>query len=637
MEGTESNLGEIRSGDIIAGRYRIMRHLGGGGMGHVYLAHDTQLGGEAIAVKVLHSELNTKGAHRERFLREVQLTRKVTDQHVIRTFDVGNDGDKLFLTMEYVQGVSLREWLEGNRSHTEIARLIEQICDGLSAIHKVGIIHRDLKPSNILVTPEGEIKIADFGIARPKNSELTHHNEILGSAQYMAPEVWRGRDVQIGTDLYALGVIWYELVTGILPFDGEGPAEIMSKHLNANVVHPAEIVDGVPRWVDSLIVQLLSKEIERRPKDAAKLKELIIQARAQSLEVDGFKFDIHKASLDSSILCDDEGEMEALVLPKRALSDAPAPLDPESAKNAAISFKNRKTPIISRFGRSEAEFSLARLATSLVVIAASLIFSALLGYLSYRFLGSAVSAQLSSLQRNAPMLKIVAISLQLLLLHAILFSLPVLSIAFTPLKPKQFLRVAAMGITTSFILLAIHLASTVVQINLAGAVRSSDKSILLASTEIASRAAIDVLTLDTDPTLYGWTLGDRVSIYPEKSPSITSYARYSVLYLLGLAAFAFFSLVDELRLKRAGTRDVLLLFSFGIVISLLTLCFHQLILHLPVVDAQIAWVKSGEVALNLGGVSHTISYLGIITATFGWTALLAVASRIKMIRNRDAL
>jgi len=246
---------------LFAGRYKIGRVLGTGGMGTVYLAHDTVLGGEEIALKILHLDRVADDSHVQRFLREVQLTRRVTHPNVVRTFELGQEGEKLFFTMEVVHGTTLKDYVR-NRSIEphEVARIIAEISKGLNAIHEQGVVHRDLKLSNVMVTESGAVKIADFGVARPEVSDLTCTDEIVGSATHMSPEVWKGNPITAATDLYSLGIIAYELLTRKLPFEAQSCHEMMWKHINAMPKHPIELCPEIPLWLDQLVVRLLAKD-----------------------------------------------------------------------------------------------------------------------------------------------------------------------------------------------------------------------------------------------------------------------------------------------------------------------------------------------------------------------------------------
>jgi serine/threonine protein kinase len=260
----------LNSAIPFAGRYVLKKLLGSGGMGAVYLAVDSMLGDDEVALKVLHSQLCKNEKHTKRFLREVQLTRKVTHPNVVRTFDAGRENGRLYFTMECAEGVTLKEKLQaGPFDLHEAASILREIAKGLYAIHEADIIHRDLKPGNVILTPDGFVKITDFGVAKPGVSDLTGHNEIIGSIPYMAPEVWVGRNVGPAADLYALGVLAYEMITGHLPFEGDSPAELMCKHIEARPIPPVDSRPETPVWLNALTMKLLEKEQENRPKGAA--------------------------------------------------------------------------------------------------------------------------------------------------------------------------------------------------------------------------------------------------------------------------------------------------------------------------------------------------------------------------------
>ena len=261
---------------LFAGRYKIGRVLGCGGMGTVYLAQDTVLGGEEVALKILHLDRVADDSHVQRFLREVQLTRRVTHPNVVRTFELGQEGEKLFFTMEVVHGTTLKEYAKTHQLEPhEVARLIAEISKGLHAIHEQGVVHRDLKLSNVMVSENGAVKIADFGVARPEVSDLTCTDEIVGSATHMSPEVWKGNPITAATDLYSLGIMAFELLTRQLPFEAQTCHEMMWKHINATPKHPIELCPELPLWLDQLVVRLLAKDPANRFATAYALVEEI--------------------------------------------------------------------------------------------------------------------------------------------------------------------------------------------------------------------------------------------------------------------------------------------------------------------------------------------------------------------------
>ncbi|GEM_PF-4427549 len=247
---------------LASDRYGILDELGAGAMGKVYLAQDLLLN-EKIALKILRKELLNDEQSQKRFLREISLTRKVTHPNVVRTYEAGRYLDQYFVSMEYVPGVTLKEYLHETPSD-EAIHIFKQIAQGLSAIHKEDIIHRDLKLTNIIITPEKVIKITDFGIARPKTSELTTQDDMLGTATHMAPEIWRGDEATKQADLYSLGVILYELLTGILPFNASSPMELMYSHLHVQPTPPKNVLDGCPEHLNKLALDLLEKDLNKR-------------------------------------------------------------------------------------------------------------------------------------------------------------------------------------------------------------------------------------------------------------------------------------------------------------------------------------------------------------------------------------
>lgn len=270
-----------------ADRYDVDELLGEGGMGRVFLVRDTLLSGAQVALKVLRREFSQDEKHAARFLREIQTTRQVSHPNVVRTYEAGRAGAVLFFTMEYVEGDSLKEELErnGTLSAAQVESVLLDVCAGLDAIHAAGVIHRDLKPSNVILSEKGA-KIADFGVARPFTSELTAHHEVIGSAEYMAPEQWRGAEIGAAADIYALGVVLYELLVGEVPFRGETPAELMCQHIEAQPVSPAACNAEVPLWLSALVMKMLSKAPESRPQSGAQIRDLVQRRSRSSVSIE---------------------------------------------------------------------------------------------------------------------------------------------------------------------------------------------------------------------------------------------------------------------------------------------------------------------------------------------------------------
>jgi serine/threonine protein kinase len=266
----------VGAGTIIADRYQIIQILGTGGMGTVYLATDSFLGDEPVAIKILHTDYVRNTTQTSRFLREVQLMRRVSQRNVVRTYDVGTAGDLIFFTMEYVSGVSFEKKMdEAPFDNHRVIDYTLQLCDALQTIHEADIIHRDLKPGNILLLEDGTVKLTDFGVARPQRSSLTSHDEIVGSVCYIAPELWLGESATAAVDLYALGVIIYEMCTGEVPFDGDSPIALMRLHLDKIPKPPIELNPHIPTWMNQVILKLLEKKLDNRPCSAEQISEFI--------------------------------------------------------------------------------------------------------------------------------------------------------------------------------------------------------------------------------------------------------------------------------------------------------------------------------------------------------------------------
>ena len=267
---------ELPEGHLLNNRYEILSSLGAGGMGSVYLARDTVLTEEVVALKVLHADYTRDEAQMQRFLREVQLMRRVNHPNVVRTFDVGAAEGVVFFSMEYVPGRPLSDLIDEQVIDRAFApELLIQVSEGLSAIHEANIVHRDLKPGNLMITENGNVKITDFGVARPATSDLTAHDEIIGSVHYMAPEVWLGKEITGAADYYGLGIILYELVTGALPFQHERPATLMWMHVKSEPIAPIQLNPELEPWVNKLILKLMSKSPLDRPRNAKEVTNVV--------------------------------------------------------------------------------------------------------------------------------------------------------------------------------------------------------------------------------------------------------------------------------------------------------------------------------------------------------------------------
>ena len=267
--------------EVVAERYQIVELLGEGAMGTVFRARDLMLEGDEVALKLLRPELAREPIQRTRFLREVQYTRLVSHPNVVRTFDLAEHDGQLYFSMEVLRGETLYDYLQNHPyEFKKRLDLLVQLVSGLAAIHHAGVIHRDLKSTNILIVGDHVAKITDFGIARSTVSELTGAEEILGSAPYLPPEVWTGADISARSDLYALGVLTYELFTNDLPFYADSAAGMMRAHLSQPAPRLRERVQELPLWLDHLVKSLLEKEGAHRPRSAQAVLATIERHRA---------------------------------------------------------------------------------------------------------------------------------------------------------------------------------------------------------------------------------------------------------------------------------------------------------------------------------------------------------------------
>lgn len=263
---TSSHGAYLAPGAVVAGRYKIVRTLGAGGMASVYLAEDMVLGESTVALKILKQSGSMPDNTAERFLQEVRLTHRINHENVVRTFDFGQEGTLRFYTMEYLSGKTLSSLMEDEvLPISTILRLALQICRGIAAIHSVGAIHRDLKPDNIMVVDSLKAKITDFGVARGDVSMLTGAAEqILGTIAYLAPETLIGEKATPAVDYYAFGAILYEMLTGHLPIEDNIPARLIMRKVEERPPNPRSYREDIPPWLADAVLSLLNPNPQQR-------------------------------------------------------------------------------------------------------------------------------------------------------------------------------------------------------------------------------------------------------------------------------------------------------------------------------------------------------------------------------------
>ena len=258
---------------LFDGRYRIQRKLGAGGMADVYLAEDQELG-RRVAIKILNSRHGNDDQFIERFRREAKNAAALNHPNIVSIYDRGEAEDTYYIAMEFLDGRTLKELIV-SRGAAPINVAIEyarQILSALRFAHRHGIVHRDIKPHNVLVDGEGRVKVTDFGIARAGTSQMTETGSIVGTAQYLSPEQARGGEVDPRSDLYSLGVVLYELLTGKTPFDGETPVEIAMKHLSNTPAPPSKLRPDVPPELDMVVLRALAKNPDDRYQSADEME-----------------------------------------------------------------------------------------------------------------------------------------------------------------------------------------------------------------------------------------------------------------------------------------------------------------------------------------------------------------------------
>ncbi len=253
-------------GKTLDKRYEILECIGGGGMAEVYRAQDMLLD-RPVAVKVLRSQFTGDDQFVRRFRHEAQAAARVSHPHIVNIYDVGKDGDVYYIVMEYIQGETLKEYIQRNKKLPveEAVSIALQICEALDHAHQNNLIHCDIKPHNILMGKGGRVKVTDFGIARAVTSAtLTQTGTIIGSVHYISPEQAKGGLASVHSDIYSLGVVLYEMLTGDVPFSGESPIAIALKHLQEEIVPPAQLNPDIPPMLEAVILKAVAKEPAKR-------------------------------------------------------------------------------------------------------------------------------------------------------------------------------------------------------------------------------------------------------------------------------------------------------------------------------------------------------------------------------------
>src|SRR5205085_1372867 len=278
--------GDTLIDSVFDGRYRIIRKLGAGGMANVYLAEDQELG-RRVAIKILDDRHAADDSFIERFRREAKNAAGLSHPNIVSIYDRGEAEGTYYIAMEYLSGRSLKELIV-SRGPTPVRIAIDytrQILAAIGFAHRNGIVHRDIKPHNVVVDADGRLKVTDFGIARSGASQMTEVGSIIGTAQYLSPEQAKGAPVDQRSDVYSVGIVLYEMLTGQVPFTGDTPLEIAMKHLSEIPRPPSELRPEVPHDLDSVVLRVLAKDPAERYQSAEEMDADLARV-AEGLPVD---------------------------------------------------------------------------------------------------------------------------------------------------------------------------------------------------------------------------------------------------------------------------------------------------------------------------------------------------------------
>ena len=275
-----SNSSDPLIGRLVDGRYQVRSRIARGGMATVYLATDLRLE-RRVAIKVMHGHLADDSQYRARFIQEARSAARLAHPNVVNVYDQGQDAETAYLVMEYLPGITLRDLLDEHRVLTtdQTFDIMEAVLSGLAAAHKNGIVHRDLKPENVLLADDGRIKIGDFGLARAATANTATGNALLGTIAYLSPELVTRGIADTRSDIYAVGIMLYEMLAGEQPFKGEQPFQIAHQHANNTVGTPSSKNPTVPAELDELVLWATARDPDQRPRDARTMLDQVLETQ----------------------------------------------------------------------------------------------------------------------------------------------------------------------------------------------------------------------------------------------------------------------------------------------------------------------------------------------------------------------
>ncbi|MEU3829529.1 Stk1 family PASTA domain-containing Ser/Thr kinase [Streptomyces sp. SID486] len=313
-------------GQVLDGRYRVDARIAAGGMATVYRALDTRLD-RVLALKVMHPTLASDGAFVDRFIREAKSVARLDHPNVVQVFDQGTDGSYVYLAMEYVAGCTLRDVLRERGAVQPRAALdiLEPVLAALGAAHRAGFVHRDMKPENVLIGDDGRVKVADFGLVRSVDTVTSTTGAVLGTVSYLAPEQIEQGTTDPRVDVYACGVVLYEMLTGAKPHSGDSPAQVLYRHIHEDVPPPSALVPGLPGELDALVASATARIPDRRPYDAV---ALLAQVREARRALSDEQLDVEPPQARSA--GHDNAEDRTSVIPRALTVPRPAAVDEDA-------------------------------------------------------------------------------------------------------------------------------------------------------------------------------------------------------------------------------------------------------------------------------------------------------------------
>lgn len=341
-------------GTRVGGRYKILMQIGGGGMSHVYLAHDMILNRD-VAIKILRYDFSNEEELQKRFQREALSATSLLHPNIVAVYDVGEDADMHYIVMEYIEGKTLKKYIQefAPLSPARTLQIMKQLTSAMAHAHENGIIHRDIKPQNILMNDDGTVKVTDFGIATTLNATgLTQTNSVMGTVHYLSPEQARGGIATKRSDIYSLGIVMYELLTGELPFSGESAVSIALKHLQSETPSVREFDATIPQSVENIVLKATAKNPEHRYKNTEEmLADLTTALAPNRMNEPKYMPDIDDDATKAMPIIKDRAPITPEIVETKAIAtEAPAKkiVQPEvsSEPTAPVKKKRKKWPII---------------------------------------------------------------------------------------------------------------------------------------------------------------------------------------------------------------------------------------------------------------------------------------------------